>query len=120
MYIQHIASICHEANRQYCITLGDFSQPLWGDAPEWQVQSAIYGVEFHLANPEAGPGASHNNWLQDKEMGGWVYGAEKDPAKKLHPCMVPFFELSIAQQKKDRLFLSIVNVFRPLIKEPTS
>jgi len=48
-----IAIVCYEANRAYCKSLGDHSQPHWSDAPKWQQDSAIKGVEFCLANPSA-------------------------------------------------------------------
>jgi hypothetical protein len=38
--IDQVARVCHEANRAYCQTLGDNSQPAWDDAPEWQKDSA--------------------------------------------------------------------------------
>lgn len=50
MNIEQIARIAHETNRVYCATLGDTSQPAWDDAPDWQRQSAIKGVEFHLSD----------------------------------------------------------------------
>lgn len=53
--VEMIAKICHEANRAYCQALGDNSQVPWGEAPDWQKQSAVKGVEFHLSNPEAPP-----------------------------------------------------------------
>ncbi len=103
-----VARVCHEANRAYCLALGDESQPSWDDAPEWQIQSAVNGVRYHAENPESGPENSHESWLAEKEVDGWVYGEVKDPDAKTHPCMVPFSELPQEQQLKDVLFLSIV------------
>jgi len=111
-----IAAVCHEANRAYCWQLGDASQPSWDDAPDWQRSSAIDGVQFHLANPNAGPDASHNNWLAEKERDGWIYGPVKDPDAKKHPCMVPFGDLPPEQQAKDRLFSAIVRALAPLVE----
>ena len=34
-----IARICHEANREYCESIGDLSQQPWGCSEEWQRQS---------------------------------------------------------------------------------
>ena len=48
--VTQIAIICHEANRAYCKTLGDDSQLPWADAPQWQRDSIIAGVEYRLAN----------------------------------------------------------------------
>lgn len=107
--VSYIARVAHEVNREYCMSLGDDSQPKWEDAPEWQKQSAINGVEFHIANPDAGPEASHENWRKQKEADGWVYGEFKDPELKEHPCMVPFHELPVEQRSKDFIFRAVVH-----------
>jgi hypothetical protein len=103
-----IAKVCHEANRAYCATLGDLSQVPWDMAPEWQRQSAIKGVEFNLAHPDAPPSASHDSWLEEKRATGWKYGPVKDPEKKEHPCFVPYEDLPLEQRRKDALFKAIV------------
>lgn len=108
MELTNIAKVCHEANRAYCETIGDNSQPKWEDAPEWQKRSAINGVEFHLNNPDSKPEDSHNSWLKEKEDQGWKYGLIKDPEKKEHPCFVPYSQLPISQQIKDHIFIGIV------------
>lgn len=104
-----IARVCHEANRAYCQALGDNSQPAWEDAPEWQRSSAINGVQFHLANPDAGPSHSHDEWLKEKAATGWKYGPVKDPEKKEHPCFVPYDQLPAEQKAKDYIFRAIVH-----------
>lgn len=101
-----IAKIVHEANRALCETQGDYSQPKWEDAPDWQRESALAGVE-HATDLDAGPEDSHNSWLMAKKADGWVYGSVKDPDKKQHPCMVPYKDLPSEQQIKDSLFLAI-------------
>ena len=105
---EQIARVAHEVNRAYCEALGDTSQPKWADAPQWQRDSAMLGVELHTTNPNAGPQASHESWMAQKVSEGWVYGAEKDPDAKTHPCIVPFCELPVAQQAKDYIFRAIV------------
>ena len=109
--VEQIATICHEANRSYCETLGDHSQLVWGDAPDWQKDSARNGVKFHLEHPDAGASASHENWLSQKFDEGWSYGPIKDPEKKEHPCCVPYEELPEEQRAKDYLFRSVVHAF---------
>jgi len=89
MNVESIAKVCHEANRAYCQSIGDMSQPAWEDAPEWQRASAIKGVEFARDNPSAPPSASHDSWLEEKRATGWKFGPVKDPEKKEHPCFVP-------------------------------
>lgn len=110
--IRAIASVVHEANRAWCETAGDFSQPEWQRAPDWQVESAMNGVRFHLANPSADDSASHDSWMAEKLADGWQYGAVKDPEAKTHPCIVPFDALPKHQQLKDRLFRTIVHALK--------
>lgn len=109
MNIEHIAQVCHEANRAYCQTLGDGTQPAWQDAPDWQKRSAINGVKFHLENPAAGDAASHENWLAEKLKDGWKYGSVKNSELKEHPCFVPFTALPTEQQSKGALFRGVVH-----------
>lgn len=109
MKIEDVAKICHETNRAYCETLGDKSQVTWGDCPEWQRESAINGVKFHLENPNAGPAGSHANWLKEKLAAGWKYGPVKNVDAKEHPCCVPYSELPEDQRRKDSLFVGIVH-----------
>ena len=109
---EQIAEVCHEANAAYCRGLGDDSQPMWAEAPDWQRNSAINGVKFHQSRggkPD-GPRASHENWMREKLADGWKYGAVKNPTKKEHPCLVPYDELPKDQQVKDALFTAIVRV----------
>jgi hypothetical protein len=103
-----IAAVCHEASRDWSYVNGDQLQQGWTTAPQWQIDSVIDGVEHALANPDAKPEDSHNNWLAHKIADGWVYGEVKDPEAKTHPCIVPYDQLPEWQQKKDKLFLAIV------------
>jgi hypothetical protein len=109
---EDVAQVAHEINKAYCESIGDQSQPSWDDAPEWQKSSAINGVQFHLDNPDAAPSHSHESWLKQKQEEGWKYGPVKDPAKKEHPCYVPYDELPTEQKSKDFLFKQIVHSLR--------
>ena len=106
-----MAKIAHEANRAYCETIGDLSQPTWENAPEWQRSSAINGVIFHLDHLNAGPEASHQAWLTEKELDGWKYGLVKDVATKTHPAYLPYDKLPVEQRRKDYLFQAIVHAY---------
>lgn len=107
-----IARVCHEANRAYCVAIGDHSQVAWDDAPEWQRTSAINGVLLHIDHPNLTDSASHDAWMAEKVATGWIYGPEKDAEKKTHPCLVPFHDLPREQQVKDALFAAIVRVLK--------
>jgi hypothetical protein len=110
--IEQIARACHEANRAYCMGIGDNSQLPWDDAPQWQKDSAIDGVAHLLDHPEALPEDSHTNWMAGKIADGWTYGPVKDPDIKQHPCMVPYDQLPVEQRVKDCLFVAIVRSFQ--------
>lgn len=112
MTIEDVAKVCHEANRTYCASIGDDSQLPWDQSPDWQRQSAINGVKFHLDNPGVGPAASHENWVLEKLGGGWKYGPIKDADAKKHPCIVPYDQLPPDQRLKDSLFIAIVNALK--------
>lgn len=103
-----IARICHEANRAYCASIGDNSQKPWTEAPEWQRESAVKGVEFRLDNPDAPASAQHDSWMEQKLVDGWQFGSVKDEGEKTHPCIVPYEELPAEQKFKDALFVAIV------------
>lgn len=107
-----IAIICHQANKAYCENQGDNSQKDWDEAEEWQRVSAVKGVEFRLANPNASQSAQHDAWKQEKLADGWVYGTIKNPVTKEHPCIVDYSELPIAERKKDALFQAVVDALK--------
>lgn len=109
MTIQSLARAAHQINKAYCESIGDHSQVDWEQAPEWQKESAIVGVQFHINNPNATPEDSHKEWFALKESQGWKYGPVKDPEKKEHPCMVSYEQLDQSQRSKDYLFRAVVH-----------
>lgn len=111
--LEAIARVCHEANRAYCVAIGDTSQVAWDDAPKWQRESALNGVRRVLDFPTVSPAQLHANWWEEKKRDGWVYGEVKDVEKKTHPCCIPYDQLPPEQQRKDKLFRAIVDALRP-------
>ncbi len=108
IHILTAARAAHEANRAWCLSQGDTSQPSWDDAPPWQRDSAISGVLAILADPMTTPEQSHKGWLAMKEAAGWKWGPVKDPEAKVHPCFVPYDQLPEAQRAKDSIFGAVV------------
>lgn len=104
--IEQIAQVCHAANAAWCLVNGDDSQVNWGEAPEWQKESAVNGVFKALEG--ATPEQMHQNWCDVKTRDGWVYGETKDPEAKTHPCLVPYDQLPPEQRVKDHLFSAVV------------
>lgn len=107
--IDTIARACHEANRAWCLAVGDTSQKPYDDADEWQRESARRGVS--IAAGGAGPAEQHEAWCADKRADGWIYGDVKDPGTKRHPCLVPYADLPAAQKAKDRIYIAVVVSF---------
>ncbi len=112
--LEACARTAHEANRAYCIAIGDLSQPAWEDAPEWQRSSAKNGVIGALAGNT--PEQSHDGWLAEKAAAGWKFGPVKDPEKKEHPCFVPYAELPPAQRGKDAIFVAVVRAMHEALE----
>jgi hypothetical protein len=44
----------------------------------------------------------HDRWHQEKVLGGWQYGLQRDDLKQLHPSLVPYDQLSEPEKEKDR------------------
>lgn len=102
---EDIARVCHEANRAYCVALGDTSQPAWDEAPTWQQQSAIVGVQsFSVARDGRD---QHESWMYHKLKDGWRYGPIKDVDAKTHPSLLPYTRLTKEEQAKDSLFRAV-------------
>ncbi|MFF9549381.1 MULTISPECIES: RyR domain-containing protein [Bacteria] len=113
-FVTAAAWVCHEVNRAICATFGHDVQPDWIEAPDWQRDSAMKGVEFALANPDAPPSAQHEAWMADKLAQGWRYGEIKDADARTHPCLVAYDDLPADQRVKDHTFRAVVTAMRTL------
>jgi hypothetical protein len=98
----------HEANRAFCLALGDTSHASWDDAPDWQKSSTRNGIIGVLRDGNT-PEDSHVSWLKEKTDTGWKYGPVKDPEKKEHPCFLPYDQLPVSDRMKDLVFVNAVN-----------
>lgn len=112
MFKDEVARVAHEVNRAYCEALGDFSHPAWEDAPSWQIDSTMEGVNRHW-DADVDPKASHDAWMAHKLADGWMYDPFKRIDHKLHPGLVPFDQLPRSEQVKNFLFRAVVHAFRP-------
>lgn len=106
--VKQIARVAHEVNRKIQEAIGEAVSPAWDDAPDWQRDSSVDGVEAVLQNPNAPASASHENWLRHKEETGWKHGDVKDEEAKTHPLMVPYEDLPVEHQIKDHVFRGVV------------
>ncbi|MBR0238986.1 MAG: hypothetical protein IJQ39_12905 [Thermoguttaceae bacterium] len=46
--------------------------------------------------------STHDHWAQNRFNDGWTYGPQRDDAKKLHPCLIPYADLPESEKKYDR------------------
>lgn len=58
-------------------------------------------LELRENQPDLCRRIEHDRWVRFHAMYNWRYAEVRDNAKRLHPLMVPFDELSLADQAKD-------------------
>ncbi len=46
--------------------------------------------------------AEHDGWMDHRAKNGWSFGTPRDDERKLHPSMVPYWQLPEAEKEKDR------------------
>ena len=46
---------------------------------------------------------SHDLWAQQRLSQGWSFGPQRDDAKRLHPCLVPYDQLPESEKEYDRI-----------------
>ena len=45
---------------------------------------------------------THEVWSANRIKDGWVYGERRDDEQKLHPCLIPYDELTEVEKDYDR------------------
>ena len=55
--------------------------------------------------------AEHRRWMAEKIVAGWRHAEQRDNARKLHPSLKPYSQLSEPEKQKDR------NVVQSVLKE---
>ena len=46
---------------------------------------------------------AHDLWAAQRLAQGWRHGPQRDDAKKLHPCLVPYDQLPDGEKEYDRI-----------------
>jgi hypothetical protein len=70
-----------------------------GPVTDWDAPT---GFRFTQEETEHLSGLEHERWMTEKLEDGWRYGEQRDDAKKHHPSLVPYDELSESEKEKDR------------------
>lgn len=104
-----VARIIHAANIEVQAIRGHdvISQP-WFYEPLSQRKIVINGVAM-VRRHNLSARQNHELWRGAKLAAGWRYGAEKDPERKTHPCMVPWHKLPAENRDQAVLFVAIVH-----------
>lgn len=106
--VRTIAQVAHEANRAYCATLPtDVPPKPWDDLTGEEQASLLGAVSRTITEKPGSPAANHERWRATRVGEGWRQGP-LDREKKVHPNLVPYAQLPVAQRRKDALFLAIV------------
>ena len=61
------------------------------------------------------PEELHGSWMQAYFAMGWVYGAEYNREKKIHPDLVPYIDLGQLERDKDAVFVALCEIARQYI-----
>lgn len=59
-------------------------------------------LELHALTERLAENA-HDLWAGQRLAQGWTHGRQRDDAKKLHPCLVPYAELPDKEKEFDRI-----------------
>ncbi len=71
-------------------------RPVPRDTSKVEVPPEITGLTELLAKN------AHENWARQRMEDGWRWGPRRDDAKKEHPSLVPYEELSEEEKRYDR------------------
>ena len=66
------------------------------DTSDVELPAELYALSEKIAENV------HEVWAAGRMAEGWVYGPEKDGAKKTTPCLVPYGDLPEAEKAYDR------------------
>jgi len=110
--VEAIARVCHEANRAYSASLGDYSHLPWLDTSRDQRESVKDAVRFLLRNPYCPPEELHARWMKHRLAASWTFGHTKDVTARKHPNLLAWHKLPAHERVKDSLFKSVVDAFR--------
>ena len=108
--VYEAASVAYETVRKWGEVIKDpQGKVAWNLLPESEKDGYAKAVGYRIENPETTEVDMHNKWSADKFEAGWTYGEKLDFVKKTHPNLVPFEDLPVDQQMKDKLFLNVID-----------
>ena len=113
------AVFVYEAARLAAIAAG---APIIPDP--WDEREDDFKEQFlRIIERQSGPSRSaspielHGSWMQAYLDRGWVYGETYDREKRIHPDLVPYFDLGQLERDKDAVFVALCEIAREYIYE---
>ena len=89
---------------------------------EWQQREQAFKDQFlGVIEKQCGPNRSaspeelHGTWVEAYKLMGWKHGAIYDRTSKIHPDMVPYWELGQLERDKDAVFVALCEIARQWI-----
>ena len=102
--VGHIAAKLFEAGFDLRPWLG--THDIWASLPTLAENQPLYRDDrerMRLAELE------HVRWMADRRLGGWSYGPDKDPVRKIHPDLKAFDKLTQRVKSYDVQFIEALN-----------
>lgn len=91
--------------------------PVW-----WADREDAFRVQFmEVIAKQCGPDRSldpehlHGTWMEAYYKMGWKYGEKYDREAKIHPDLVPYWELGQLERDKDAVFVALCEIARQWI-----
>jgi hypothetical protein len=88
----------------------------------WTDREEPFRAQFlKVIEKQTGPARSsspeilHADWVEAYRVMGWVYGEKYDREAKVHPDMVPYWDLGQLERDKDAVFVSLCEIARQWI-----
>lgn len=72
------------------------NEPEWIDPADITLPPDVEELTERLAREV------HGAWARQRLANGWRYGPERNDARREHPCILPYDELSVAEKEYDR------------------
>lgn len=108
-----IARVAYEAHRAFLIvSQGDKPLNSWDGVDSKTRELIVRMVSSILAQPHMTPEQVHETWSDRRIWEGWKKGARNYEART-SPNLVPWDDLSEAQQLQNKLFLAVVLALAP-------
>jgi len=107
-----IAKTAHAAHRAFCINVEQSKQPTWPETTQSHKLTVYNSIKKILSGELRSPQEAHENFVNMKLEGGWVWAPVHNVELKHNPRLTAFDKLTPANIFKDIMFFDIVMSFK--------